>query len=138
MADRPWPPTDLEALVAADFVGERLRRPGRYVVCFGASWCPITRRFLPKFTEAREKLGGRLALADLTDLASPWWETFRIRITPSVIVFRDGALERRLDGRRFLGVTARALAALEAPPGPAVPRGPTVSEASGRPPRGSA
>lgn len=138
MADRPWPPADLEALAATDFAGQRLLRPGRYIVCFGASWCPITRRFLPKFLAAREKLGGTLALGDLTDLASPWWETFRIRITPSVIVFRDGAVERRLDGRRFLGVTARALAGLEAPDGSTSPRGPTVSEARGRPPRGSA
>jgi len=98
-----WQYTGLEILHEGDFSGERLRREGVYVVCFGALWCPITRRFIPKFVRARERIPGTCAVADVTDRGSPLWDTFRIRITPSIIVFRDGAVDRRVDGRRFFG-----------------------------------
>ena len=113
-----WQYTGLEILHEGDFSGERLRREGTYVVCFGALWCPITRRFLPKFVRARERMPGTCAVADVTDRESPLWDTFRIRITPSILVFRHGVVDRRVDGRRFFGITAGALARLEDPPVP--------------------
>jgi len=113
MIDVAWSSTGLEVLREVDFPGGRLNRPGTFVVCFGATWCPITRRFMPKFVALREKLWPTLAIADITDTKSPLWDTFRIRITPSIIVFRDGEVHSRIDGRRFLGVTRSDLAGLE-------------------------
>ncbi len=110
--ETPWSSTGLEVLREADFSGDRLGRPGVYVVCFAARWCPVTRRFLPGFVAERGKLGGTLAIADITEWESPLWETFRIRITPTVIVFHDGRVERRVDGRRFFGISPSALARL--------------------------
>lgn len=113
MADHPWASSGLEILGEEDFSGTSLNRPGTYIVCFGAAWCPITRRFVPRFVRERGRLEGTLAIADITDRSSPLWETFCIRITPSIVVFRDGRETRRVDGKRFFGVTATALAKLE-------------------------
>lgn len=113
MVDAPWSSSGLEVLGTKDFSGEHLNRPGTFVVCFGAEWCPPTRRFVPKFVARKGAIPGVLAIADITDLKSPLWDTFRIRITPSIIVFRDGAAWMRLDGRRFVAITASALARFE-------------------------
>lgn len=117
----PWNSTGLEVLRDADFQGDRLDRPGTFVVCFGAAWCPITRRFMPKFTAEREKIRGTLAIADITDTDDPLWDTFRIRITPSILVFQDGKLKTRIDGKRFIGITSSGLARLEEALPPARP-----------------
>ncbi len=109
----PWAPLGIEVLRDGDFSGDHLNRPGTYVVCFGAEWCPITRRFMPKFVAARPRLPGTLAVADITEMNSPLWDTFRIRITPSIVVFRDGKEHERVDGKRVLGITSGAMAQLE-------------------------
>lgn len=108
-----WAAAGLEVLANVDFVDGRLHRPGSYVVCFGAEWCRVTRRFVPRFVELREKLPSAFAIADITDLKNPLWDEFRIRITPSIIVFRDGEALLPVDGRRFLGITKSQLATLE-------------------------
>jgi hypothetical protein len=105
MTGAPWASSGLEVLRTADFDGERLDRAGTYVVCFGAEWCPVTRRFVPKFVARRDEFDGRLAIADITDREDPLWDRFHIRITPSILVFRDGAVHARTDGRPILGVT---------------------------------
>jgi thioredoxin-like negative regulator of GroEL len=95
------------------------------VVCFGAEWCPYARRFVPKFADRRGAIAGTFALADITDLKDPLWDTFRIRVTPSVVVFQDGVEVARLDGRRFLGITDAAFARFGAAIGPPRSGGPT-------------
>ncbi len=99
-----WESTGLEVLHASDFDGARLKRPGTYAVCFGATWCPPTRGFVPKFVARNGRLPARLAMADITDLSEPLWDTFRIRITPTMVVFRDGMVVGRFDGRRMIGL----------------------------------
>jgi hypothetical protein len=100
-------------LRAPDFTGNRLRRGGTYVICFSAAWCPVTRRFVPRFVTLNGKLPATLAIADITDLEDPLWDDFQIRITPSILVFHDGGVVRRFDGRRFIGITAKHLEGLE-------------------------
>ena len=113
MSERSWADTGLEVLGESDFSGTHLKRPGLFVVCFGATWCPVTRRFMPRFLDERMKLSGTLAVADITDLNSTLWDTFHIRITPSIIVFRDGEIRTRVDGKRFFGIGTSALSKLE-------------------------
>lgn len=111
--NEPWGTTGLEVLRKTDFPNNRLNRPGTYVVCFGAEWCPVTRRFMPRFVALKGTLPATFAIADITDLKDPLWDDFQIRITPSIIVFRDGQIRQRIDGRRFLGITPKALARLD-------------------------
>jgi len=111
-----WSSTGLEVLSTSDFPDGRLNRPGTYVVCFGATWCPPTRRFMPKFVALKGTLGAQVAIADITDRNDPLWDEFRIRITPSIIVFRDGNVQMRLDGRRFFGISDSDLTKLKSAP----------------------
>ncbi len=99
-----WESTGLEVLRAEDFDGTRLKRPGVYAVCFGATWCPPTRAFVPKFVARNGRLPARLAMADITEWEDPLWDSFHIEITPTMMVFRDGDLVARFNGRRMVGL----------------------------------
>ncbi len=112
-----------------DFEATRLKRGGTYAVCFGATWCPPTRGFVPKFVARNGHLPAQLAIADITDLEDPLWDSFRIKITPTIVVFREGATVGRFDGRRFIGLRDQELdplAVLLGRLGGAVPSAPTT------------
>ena len=113
MATKNWASTGLEVLRSTDFSDGRLNRPGTYVVCFGAVWCQPTRKFMPQLVKRKSRLPGTIAIADITDRNDPLWDIFQIRITPSIIVFREGSIQFRVDGRRFFGITASALDRME-------------------------
>jgi Thioredoxin len=102
--ERSWEGVGLEVLRISDFESTRLKRPGTYAVCFGATWCRPTRRFVPKFVAQSGRLPAKLAVADITDLHDPLWDSFQIKITPTIIVFRAGSPVGRFDGRRFFGL----------------------------------
>jgi len=104
MAKRDWESTGLEVLRANDFEATHLKRDGTYAVCFGATWCRPTRGFVPKFVARNGRLPAKLAIADITDWNDPLWDSFHIRITPTMMVFRDGTPVGRFDGRRFIGL----------------------------------
>jgi hypothetical protein len=104
VATRGWEGAGLEVLRTADFDAGRLQRPGTYAVCFGATWCRPTRGFVPKFAARRATLPAHLAIADITAWKDPLWVSFQIKITPTIVVFHDGTVVGRLDGRRFVGL----------------------------------
>lgn len=117
MATRPsrsWEGLGVEVLRSPDFVGPQLQRDGTYAVCFGATWCPPTRRFVPKFVSRSGGSPATFAIADITDLHDPLWDTFRIKITPTIVVFHDGTPNGRLDGKRFVGLRSADLDRLSA------------------------
>lgn len=101
---RSWDGAGVEVLRTSDFESTRLRRDGIYAVCFGATWCRPTRGFVPKFVARNGRLPARLAIADITEWNDPLWDSFHIRITPTILVFRDGTPVGRFDGRRFVGL----------------------------------
>jgi hypothetical protein len=109
MVPEGWEGTGLEVLHTQDFEGTRLRRPGTYAVCFAATWCPPTRRFVPKFVARNGSVPAQFALADISDNDDPLWDTFRIEITPSMAVFHDGGLVGRFDGRPILALNRKDL-----------------------------
>ena len=113
MDDNPWASSGLEVIRSRDLPNGRLNRPGAYVVCFGAYWCGFTRRFMPQFAARKGTIPASFAIADITDREDPLWDTFRIRITPTVIVFRDGEVVLRVDGRRFFGISQAAMDTVE-------------------------
>lgn len=94
----------VEVLRTGDFERTQLNRKGTYAVCFGATWCRPTRGFVPKFLSRAGQFAATFAIADITDWHDPLWTAFRINITPTVVVFRDGVPVGRLDGRRLVGL----------------------------------
>jgi thioredoxin-like negative regulator of GroEL len=99
-----WEGLGVEVLHTSDFVGTQLKREGTYAVCFGATWCPPTRAFVPKFVARAGRLPATLAIADITDWDDPLWDSFRIKISPTMVAFQDGGPVGRFDGRRMLGL----------------------------------
>ncbi len=100
----------VERVGAGAFEGARLRRPDRVAVAFVADWCPFCRSFAPEFETLGVGKTRDLLFADLTSEESPLWDTFRIEIVPTVIVFEDGVPIHRADGRAGYGLDADDLA----------------------------
>ncbi len=75
-----------------------MKRTDTVSVLFGASWCPFCRMFNPVFESAMKEKGLPGASVDLSDLDHPLWETFAIRVVPTVIVFKTGRPVFRKDG----------------------------------------
>jgi thioredoxin 1 len=93
----------------SDFNGKRLKKSGTVAVLFAAEWCPFCRRFSPIFESALAGKGMPTALADLSDLGNPLWETFDIQVVPTVMVFKDGQLIHRLNGVLGQGLPDNAM-----------------------------
>jgi len=93
----------------SDFNGKYLKKTGTVAVLFAAEWCPFCRRFRPIFESALAGKGMLTALADLSDLGNPLWETFDIQVVPTVTVFKDGELIHRVDGVLGQGLPDNAM-----------------------------
>jgi thiol-disulfide isomerase/thioredoxin len=115
MEDRPLgpAPSEPEALPADSFWDGRLQRRGIWVVAFVADWCPFCRQFLPEFVRLEDP-SFRTGRADVSSYGSPLWEMFDLDVVPTVIVFRDGAIVFRADGRLGEGLEESDLRAIRA------------------------
>ena len=49
------------------------------------------------------------AVADISDIDDPLWETFAVNIVPTVIVFKNGELVSRKDGVLGRGLSTKAI-----------------------------
>jgi thioredoxin 1 len=96
------------------FDGDRLRRPGTWVVGFLADWCPFCRSFAPRLEGLGDRASLHVAMADLTDEENPLWERFNVEVVPTVVVFRDGTVSFRRDGRLGRGLGPADLQAIRA------------------------
>lgn len=101
-------PVRLPVIDPGAFRGAELARPGTWVVAFLADWCPFCRAFYPPFA-ALDRRGFELARADLTSMDSGLWDRFRIEVVPTVLVFREGKVVYRADGRCGEGLGPRDL-----------------------------
>jgi thioredoxin 1 len=97
----------METLPVGAFQGQRLERPGTYIVVFAADWCPFCRSFLPTFARLEGRGPFRIARADVTDIDSPLWDRFEIRVVPTMLLFRNGTLATRFDGVAGVGLGER-------------------------------
>jgi len=104
----------MELLGPEAFEGQRLLRPGMWVVNFSAAWCPYCEEFLPTFASLEGAGGIRIAIGDLTDVDSPLWDRFELTVTPTLIAFRDGTVVFRADGRRGIGLGPDAVRGAQA------------------------
>jgi thioredoxin 1 len=74
-----------------------LRTQKKLVALFYASWCPFSRRFLPiyeKCTLNSPTPCVRVMIDDREDLC----EKYSIAVFPTVLVFENGEVAKRLDG----------------------------------------
>jgi len=85
-----------------------IREKDRLFVLFYADWCPFSRMFLPSFLDqaAKGEPCYRRIFADEDETLS---RRYRIEVFPTVLFFRNGKVERRLDGVFHAGLSQRQL-----------------------------
>ena len=71
---------------------------------FYADWCPFCMSFKPQFEEFAKKGNADFREYNISHYEDPLWEEFQIKVVPSVLVFKDGELVKRKDGRLFRGL----------------------------------
>ncbi len=99
----------MQNLAPADFSGEKLLREGKWVVAFGADWCPYCRDFRKRYELREPALGGNVAWVDVSDTDNPLWNSFHLDIIPTMMVFQDGDQSWRRDGKSMKGLTNQDL-----------------------------
>jgi thioredoxin 1 len=87
---------------------EALKSRGRVFVLFYASWCPFSQRFLPIFENyAREN--PEKCLRVKTDDKAKLCEKYSVNIVPTVLLFENGKVAKRLDGAPGAGLNEKQL-----------------------------
>lgn len=80
-------------------------------VLFYASWCPFSMGFLPayeKHAAGREERFCRMTLDGNEDL----FDEYGVEVYPTVLFFKDGKVDKRLDGQPLAGLKDKQLAQL--------------------------
>ncbi len=90
---------------------DALKSCDRVFVLFYAAWCPFSQAFLPDYEKqaaGRERHFARMALDGNEDV----FDERGIEVYPTVLFFKDGKIDRRLDGKHLRGLQERQLATL--------------------------
>ena len=86
----------------------QLKKCKSVLALFYASWCPFCRRILPSFDKNLSKYGFNLVIrVKVDDDDNPLWEDYSIGAVPTVILFKEGRVCRRLDGRYGYGLSEK-------------------------------
>jgi thioredoxin 1 len=89
--------TELEAL---------LKTNGKLVILVYATWCPFCMRFLPVFKKYAKDDGQFILAEDNNEIVA---EKYDVDIVPTVLVFENGQIIKRLDGGAGIGLTESEL-----------------------------
>ncbi len=73
---------------------------------FYSSWCPYCMRFVPIFSKkVAEKKIENIVHVLLDDYDNPLWDDYGISAVPTIILFENGKVASRLDGRLGSGLS---------------------------------
>ena len=78
------------------------------VVLFYATWCPFSQRFLPIFKEY-SKNNPNECLSVIVDEEPDVCEEYAIEYYPTVIMFKNGKVHKRLDAEPGVGLNGKQL-----------------------------
>jgi thiol-disulfide isomerase/thioredoxin len=85
-----------------------LKSKEKAFVLFYASWCPFSQRFLPIF-EDYAKTNPKECVSVVIDDKPDLCEKYEIEYYPTVLLFKNGDVEKRLDATPGLGLTKKQL-----------------------------
>ena len=85
-----------------------LKSKEKAFVLFYASWCPFSQRFLPIF-EDYAKSNPQECMSVVIDDKPDLCEKYAIDYYPTVLLFKNGSVEKRLDATPGLGLTKKQL-----------------------------
>jgi thiol-disulfide isomerase/thioredoxin len=87
------------SLSSEDFAGTKLRHAGRILALFYANWCPFCKNSLTLFEATMRSRADPIgALVDISDTENRLWETFDVKIVPTLVGFKDGEPTVRKNG----------------------------------------
>ena len=87
---------------------ESLKDKENAFVLFYATWCPFSQRFLPIFEEY-SKSNPKECLSVIVDEEPEIFEEYAIEYYPTVILFKNGKVHRRLDSEPHVGLSKKQL-----------------------------
>jgi thiol-disulfide isomerase/thioredoxin len=93
---------------AKNDIDDVLKSKERAFVLFYASWCPFSQRFLPIF-EDYAKDNPTECMSVIIDDKPDLCEKYEIDYYPTVLLFKKGEIEKRLDATPGLGLTKKQL-----------------------------
>ncbi|MFA5858504.1 MAG: thioredoxin family protein [Elusimicrobiota bacterium] len=83
-------------------------------IFFSLSYCPYCNMFRPVFQEYADNFGDTYEFVEviLDDDACPLWDEYGIKVTPTVLIFKNGKVSKRADGRPGYGLDRKAMSVL--------------------------
>jgi thioredoxin 1 len=88
---------------------KRVKQDKRVLVLFCASWCPFCQNFFATFDGLAAKQGFDKTLrVYIDDDDNQLWEDYSIESVPTVVLFEQGRVARRLDSRLGSGLSEKA------------------------------
>ena len=84
----------------------QFRKNKKILALFYSSWCPYCRSFLTIFTNISSSQGISSTLGvKLDDYDNPLWNDYAIQTVPTVILFDQGHVVSRIDGKIGYGLS---------------------------------
>jgi thiol-disulfide isomerase/thioredoxin len=87
---------------------EEIKQKQKAFVLFYASWCPFSQRFLPVFQEYA-KSNPKECISVVIDDKPNLCEEYEIEYYPTILLFRNGAVHKRLDAEPGIGLNKKQL-----------------------------
>ena len=83
----------------------------KVLALFYASWCPYCVAFVPTFSKkVQTNFGlGTVVHVLLDDYDNPLWDDYDIEAVPTIILFENGRVTKRLDGKFGAGLNEKQL-----------------------------
>ncbi len=100
---------------AKSSVDEAFKSREKAFVLFYASWCPYSQRFLPVFEEYA-KDNPEECVSIMIDDKPDLCDKYAIDYYPTVLLFKKGAIKKRLDATPGVGLTQKQLRELTSNP----------------------
>ena len=83
-----------------------LEKSKNVLALFYASWCPFCVGFVPTFDKKVANLGIKnVVYVLLDDYDNPLWDDYDIPAVPTIILFEEGKVCKRLDARLGRGLS---------------------------------
>jgi thioredoxin 1 len=87
---------------------KQLNTNPKAIALFYASWCPFCRSFLSVFNKQAQNPGKATYMrVQIDEDENPMWETYSLDAVPSIILFENGNVTKRLDCNLGMGLTEK-------------------------------
>jgi thioredoxin len=83
-----------------------LKKSKQVLVLFYSSYCPYCMRFVPSFERDVSKLGIKnIVHVLIEEYDDPMWDDYEIPAVPTILLFEDGKVCKRLNGKIGRGLS---------------------------------